>query len=127
MSVCPECGNPIPRWAHGICSTCERNERDYRRYGRRQPGGESGMGKYDPLGRFLEATPAGILAYTFSFFQIEQILGDNLPTSARKYREWWANERSPGGHVQSQSWLSASWEVESVSLESEWVRFHRSK
>lgn len=85
------------------------------------------MGKYGPLGRFLQATPAGILAYTFSFFQVEQILGANLPTSARKYREWWANERTPGGHVQAQAWLSAGWEVESVSLESEWVRFRRLK
>lgn len=37
MSVCPECGNPIPEFAHGVCYTCERNQRDYQRYGRRRP------------------------------------------------------------------------------------------
>lgn len=85
------------------------------------------MDKYDPIGRFLRATPAGILAYTFSFSQFEQIQGASLPNSARKYRERWANEGSPGGHVQAQSWLAAGWEVESVSLELEWVRFRCSK
>lgn len=37
MSVCPKCGNHIPGWAHGVCYTCERNEQDYQRYGRRRP------------------------------------------------------------------------------------------
>lgn len=37
MAICPKCGNQIQAWAHGVCHTCGRIERDHKRYGRRQP------------------------------------------------------------------------------------------
>lgn len=36
-STCPHCGNVIPEWTNGVCYTCIRIEREYRRYGRRRP------------------------------------------------------------------------------------------
>jgi hypothetical protein len=42
-----------------------------------------------------------------SFAQIEEVIGRDLPDSARRYQAWWANERS-GSHVQARSWLDAT-------------------
>jgi hypothetical protein len=41
-----------------------------------------------------------------SFAEIERIIGP-LPSSARRHRAWWANERS-GSHVHARSWLEAN-------------------
>jgi hypothetical protein len=42
-----------------------------------------------------------------SLAEIEQIIGQPLPPSARRHRAWWANERS-GSHVHARSWLEAT-------------------
>lgn len=34
---CATCGNVIQEWMHGQCTTCQRNQQDYKRYGRRRP------------------------------------------------------------------------------------------
>lgn len=83
------------------------------------------MAKYDPLRRFLENVAPDTSEISLSFAQIEQILEDTLPNSARRYRPWWANERE-GTHVQAASWLGAGWEVDTVNQDQEWVRFRRS-
>lgn len=83
------------------------------------------MGKYDPLGRFLENAAPSLARITLTFGQIEQILGDTLPYSAKHYRAWWANEVRSGTHVQAPSWLQAGWEVDEVDREAGWVRFRR--
>lgn len=83
------------------------------------------MGKYDPLHVYLEGLPAGTREKTLSFAQIEAIIGASLPASAHRYREWWANERSPGGHVQARAWLEAGWAVDTVNLEKERVHLVR--
>jgi hypothetical protein len=79
--------------------------------------------KYNPLTEFLLAAPPGVIAYTFSFSQVEQILGDRLPESARLDRAWWADEQAPGSHELARGWLQAGWKVDSVHLNSEFVHF----
>ena len=83
------------------------------------------MGKYDPLRRFLEKAAPGVAEITLSFSQIEQILGDGLPYTAKHYGHWWANEVRSGTGPQSSSWLDAGWEVDEVEREQKWVRFRR--
>ncbi len=60
--------------------------------------------KYDPLRKFLLADP--ILPLALSFAQVEQILGAELPDSAYRRPQWWANERRPT-HDHSMAWLTA--------------------
>jgi hypothetical protein len=49
-----------------------------------------------------------------SFVEIEQRIGP-LPSSARKHRAWWANDKS-GRHVHARSWLDAGWRTAKVDL-----------
>jgi hypothetical protein len=71
----------------------------------------------------LLTTSAG-QSRTVTFAELEQVLGFQLPPSARKYRPWWANQ-SDGAHVQAQAWMGAGWRVSSVDLREQTVRFVR--
>jgi FAD synthase len=68
------------------------------------------MNKYDPLYHFLKKDNGSHVKVTFK--EIEKIRNDQLPISASKYREWWAN----GGHIQANAWLEAGYKVDKVSL-----------
>ena len=83
------------------------------------------MGKYDPLRRFLESAAPDVSEMTLSFRQIEQILNDTLPYTAKHSGPWWANEVRSGTQPQSSSWLDAGWEVDEVERDRQWVRFRR--
>ena len=83
------------------------------------------MSKYDPLRCFLENASLDMVEMVLSFMQIEQIVGDALPYTARNHGSWWANELRPGTHSQSSSWLDAGWKVEAVERDHKWVRFRR--
>ena len=83
------------------------------------------MSKYDPLRRFLASAPPKTDTVTLSFQQIEQLLSDQLPYTARHQRAWWANEARSGTHSQAKSWLAAGWQVDHVDAPGEWVRFRR--
>jgi hypothetical protein len=83
------------------------------------------MGKYDPLRRFLENAAPGVSEATLSFAQIEQILDDTLPYTAKHAEHWWANELRSGTIPQSSSWLEAEWQVHAVDCDEKWVRFRR--
>lgn len=79
--------------------------------------------KYEPIGEALKkANKAGSARITFSFQQIEDILGQSLPMSARKYRPWWANNYSQKGR-HCQAWLSQNWETELIDFHQERVTF----
>jgi hypothetical protein len=82
------------------------------------------MTKYLPLQKHLESRPGTETEASLSFAHIEGIIGDSLPASSGKYREWWANE-STGSHVQAKAWLGAGWIVESVNLRGQTVIFAR--
>lgn len=64
-----------------------------------------GRSRYDGLRSYLseQSEPQVRL----SFAEIERIIGQPLPASARRHRAWWANERN-GTHVHARSWLEAS-------------------
>jgi len=56
-----------------------------------------------------------------SLREIEQILGEALPTNA-SYPFWWNNE---GLTAHSRSWLSSGWRVQEMNPRSRRVRFVR--
>lgn len=80
------------------------------------------MGKYEPLAAHLKKQDTD--SWTASFAEIEAVLGAPLPESARKYREWWANQRG-GGHSQAKGWQDAGWQVWRVDFGHRNVEFRR--
>lgn len=82
------------------------------------------MGKYVALGRYLEKQEdASIITVTFD--EVEEILGFDLPKSARKYRPWWANDQSHSHAVDG--WLKVGWKTDNVDIQDERVEFVKSK
>ncbi len=77
------------------------------------------MTKYDPIGEFLIKT--GQDEVVLSYEQIQDILGFELPKSASKYSEWWAN----GGHTQAHGWLDHSYKVKMADLKAKRVCFQK--
>lgn len=45
---------------------------------------------------------------------MEEIIGQELPPSAKKHPQWWENDSST--HPQAQAWISAGWQRESIDL-----------
>ena len=54
-----------------------------------------------------------------TFTEIEKLIGNKLPRSARSTRAWWANTPT----TQSESWLSVDWLVDYVNFVTEEVTF----
>lgn len=79
------------------------------------------MSKYDSLAGFLKSQTVERVPMTFS--EVENVLGFKLPSSARDYPAWWANEHKT--HVQARAWLTAGFETESVDLSSRKLVFKR--
>ena len=67
------------------------------------------MGYYDPLRDYLMGCDSDEVVLTFA--RIEDILGRELPASARKYDAWWANigDSMATGHSHARSWHSAGY------------------
>jgi hypothetical protein len=82
------------------------------------------MYKYDPLLNYLVELPQDQVEVKLTFSEIENIISNTLPKSAYIYTAWWANE-GVGRHVQAKAWMRAGWEVDTVDLADEWVRFVR--
>jgi hypothetical protein len=59
-----------------------------------------------------------------SFQWLQEIIGVPLPASARRRREWRANEAA-GSHVQAHAWLNANWSVLRVDIDRGIVTFRR--
>jgi hypothetical protein len=78
--------------------------------------------KYEPLRAYLSTCDEPVIRLTFS--QIERILQTNLPTSARKYRPWWANELD-GTHIHARAWIDAGRKTANVDMNAEAVDFVR--
>lgn len=66
------------------------------------------MGKYSKLGVYLQKSNENIVKLTFK--EIENILGYNLPMSARKYQAWWANNGDSHTHAVD-GWLAMGWKA----------------
>ncbi|MBF2000001.1 MAG: helix-turn-helix transcriptional regulator [Synechococcales cyanobacterium C42_A2020_086] len=77
--------------------------------------------KYQPLQDYLRRSDQQVI--TLSFAEIEALMQEPLPTSARQQKAWWSN-RSSGG-LQSKAWMQADYLVKSVDLANEQVTFSK--
>jgi hypothetical protein len=78
-------------------------------------------GKYGPLYNHLDG--AGRVLVRLTFAEIERVLGDELPPSARKHQAWWANESRGGTHSHARSWLDAGYRTQNLDLNAQTVEF----
>lgn len=79
--------------------------------------------KYAALGAHLKALPASLNETTLTFMQVEKIIQTDLPPSAFKYREWWANQE---GGSRAPHWRAAGFAVDRVNFARKQVTFRRS-
>jgi len=79
------------------------------------------MSKYEALTKHLSKVKAA--RYPMSFAEIEKIIGDSLPTSARKHRAWWSN--NPDNSVMTKAWLVAGWVSSDVDMTAMRLVFRR--
>ncbi len=75
------------------------------------------MSKYFNLTRYLSELEEG--AWEATFDEVEKVLGEPLPASARQYPAWWANQ----GRAQSNAWQMAGWKTAGLDLQGERVTF----
>ena len=79
--------------------------------------------RYAPLALWLQQQSPRQERITLTFNQIEEIIGEALPASARQHRSWWANDSID--HVQSRQWLDVGWRVSNIAMGEERVTFTR--
>jgi DNA-binding transcriptional regulator YiaG len=79
-----------------------------------------GGSKYQPLLEYLQRSDCPEI--TLSFTEIEKLINNTLPDSARKERRWWGNRST--GSPQASAWMKAGYVVE-LNLESETVTFRK--
>ena len=79
------------------------------------------MAKYQPLSDYLRQWDRRV-EHGLTFAEIERVLGFPLPSSARKYQAWWANQRN-GRHVQANAWLDEAWHTQDLDLKGQQVSF----
>ncbi|QSJ18323.1 helix-turn-helix transcriptional regulator [Nostoc sp. UHCC 0702] len=77
--------------------------------------------KYQPLLDFLRGSDQNEI--TLSFAEIETLIKDTLPNSAKSKRAWWSN-RSKGA-LQASAWIEAGYRVEDVDFDKQQVRFFK--
>jgi CBS domain-containing protein len=82
---------------------------------------EANDSRYAPLAIWLQTQEADRITCTFK--EIETIIHDELPPSARQHRNWWANDTV--SHTQSAQWLEVGWRVSSINMSTERVVFSR--
>lgn len=107
------CGNCIIFEDNGVlCLRCAARRVSPKRRG----------SKYMKLAEFLVKRARALKEITLSFREVEEIIGDKLPESARTRRSWWSNVR---GRMPSEAWMTVGWTVKEVNLEEEKVTFFR--
>lgn len=84
-------------------------------------GDVKGESKYQPLLEYLRRSNQSEV--TLSFTQVELLINDILPDSARSKRAWWSN-RSKGA-LQASAWMEAGYLVEKLDLDEEYVTFRK--
>jgi hypothetical protein len=77
--------------------------------------------KYFPLYDYLRREEADTLSLTFT--EIERLIDDALPPTARTRRAFWSN-RKVGAH-QAAAWMESGYHVIEVDIETERVTFGR--
>lgn len=78
---------------------------------------------YSHFGNWLAKRTRGPRIIKVSFADIEALLQEPLPPSARQYHSWWDND--PASNVQALAWMGAGWRVDDADLVSGQVVFHR--
>ena len=77
--------------------------------------------KYQPLLDYLHECNLGEVTLTFA--EIEALMNDQLPASARTKRGWWSNRTK--GALQASAWMEAGYRVEDVDLDEQKVTFRK--
>ena len=77
--------------------------------------------KYIRLAAYLAKQPLEIELVTMTFPELEEILGETLPDTAR-FPSWWRNDPRK---MHSRAWLTAGWEVKGIVGGEERVVFVR--
>ncbi len=82
------------------------------------------MGKYDPLYNYLSKRTDTRIKLTFT--EIESMIGDKLPISAKRYPAWWSNSQTED-HPHSRSWLDANYKTVDVGsgIDNQYMVFER--
>ena len=79
--------------------------------------------KYIRLAAFLADQPGSVDHLEMIVEEIEELIGESLPTNAR-YPSWWRNDDRK---MHARAWLTAGWIVEGVNKSSEVVVFARGR
>ena len=79
--------------------------------------------RYAPLAIWLQRQPSSRDRVLLTFQDVEEIIDNQLPPSARRHRAWWANDSV--AHTHSQLWLEVGWRVGQINMTEERVTFAR--
>jgi len=77
--------------------------------------------KYIRLAAFLANQPGSVDHLEMTVEEIEELIGESLPTNSR-YPSWWRNDDRK---MHSRAWLTAGWIVEDMNKTDEVVVFAR--
>jgi len=80
------------------------------------------MSKYAPLTDYLFNIAADCDEIEMTFTEIEQILGTELPITAKSDRTWWANTQRSN---HAKRWLKVGWKIFRVDFKNEIIVFRR--
>jgi hypothetical protein len=80
--------------------------------------------KYLLLTKHLLAVPAATRDLQFRVAEIEGIVRAHLPPEARRFPNWWANQKT-GKRPQAFAWMAAGWLVSKVDIDADLVKFSR--
>lgn len=79
------------------------------------------MGKYEPLTKFLREQSNDYVEMTF--FEIERVIGEKLPSSVRIHRAFWSNNGQ--NNVMTKAWLDAGFRSSRVDMKAGKLTFRR--
>jgi len=79
--------------------------------------------KYQPLEDYLRKCQYDMLPMTFK--DIEKLIGEPLPASARRHRAWWSN--NPSNSTITYAWLNAGYKTTDVEMERGRLVFRRQR
>lgn len=80
----------------------------------------SGASKYQPLLEYLRSSNQPEVILTFA--EIETLMGEPLPDSARSKKIWWSNRKTG---LQAKAWMDADYLVDAIDLATEQVTFRK--
>ena len=80
--------------------------------------------KYLLLAKHLLTVPAATTDLQFHIAEIEGIVRAHLPPEARRFPNWWANQKT-GKRPQSFAWMAAGWLVSKLDIDGDLVKFSR--